>query len=152
MATFGAMVTKAEVMPSSVKSGKSRDLSWLPEYKTAIEELQAESTARGETIVRLASIEPSELKAEKNRLKTAGKALGLALGFRKRAEGAELLFWIEPDKQPALTSYEKDKMEAEKAGLTVAEYKAKKASNGTATGTGRRGRPKKNAEPELATV
>lgn len=155
MATFGEKLTATVALPSRAPK-TTRDMSWLNEYQEVIKDLQTDSQSQGEQIMRVISVaSPEEFKTEKNRLKLAGRKLGLVVTLKKRSQGLDPVFFIEEGKAPAKTSYEKLQEEADKLGITVAQLKAQKASAPSDNGNGKRGRPRKNADtptPELSAV
>jgi GDP-D-mannose dehydratase len=155
MPTFGVMVTRSEFMPNSGKVKAHRDDSWKNDYREAITMLQG---AEPDAVILLDIGETDDVKDIKNKFKRVSKDMGLVASVRKNSAG-QYGVYLEHGKTPALSTYDKMKLEAESRGMTVSQLKAEKAAEQAANGetvaesTGRRGRPRKNAEtPELATV
>jgi hypothetical protein len=148
MATFGAIVDATEIKPAKAVR-TPRDMSYMADYRNAVETLQSEGPGKYGTMANV--VDKAEMTRERNRLKSAASDLGIVLGFSYKPDNGLLAYTIEPGKTPKPSAYDRLSEEAKAAGITLKELKARKAAEKAAAGepppSGKRGRPAKNAAP-----
>lgn len=150
MATFGVVKDRSEIFPHAGKVTAHRDMSWIADYQGAIKDVQDEGAGAG-GYIQLDDMSDETFNTERKRIKLAARKMGLVLNVRRVRNGefrGHLGFIIEPDKAPAMTSYEKLKAEADALGMTVLQLKEQKKAESAASGEDKpkRGRRPKNAE------